>query len=376
MTLHIVQPALPTYRVAFFRELQQELSKRGAHLRVYASPRDFLGVESVPPDGFEADLQSNLSVHLRGHAFWQGGLHVPLARADVLVINGNPRLFSNYALWLRAKLLGIPVIWWGQGWSAGSHGGRSEVRQIIMRLADVVLLYSDKEREEYISRGFAAYRTFALNNGLDIESIDRVSAEWNREKIAAFRKANGLDAYNYWCIFLGRLTRKSEIGLLIESLPAIRGDVGIIALGDGPVAREAKEAARALGVCARVRWVGAQFDENAIAPWMLSASAFVYPGTVGLSLIHAFAYGLPAVVHRDERWHMPEFAAFENSLNGLAFERGSATSLARTVNELFADGERRAAMGKRGRDLVHRTFNVKDMTRRFMEAVDGIGIEF
>jgi glycosyltransferase involved in cell wall biosynthesis len=350
--------------------LQRELSKRNDELRVYASPRDQLNVESVAPTGFKASIDSTMSIHLGGRALWQTRLNVSLTRGDVLVINGNPRLLSNYPLWLRAKSLGIPVVWWGHGWSAGSHGSRSKIRQRIMRLADAVILYTDKERDAYVHLGFAPSRTFALNNGVDIDSIDAAVGAWNSGRLRTFRSTQGLDTHAYWCIFLGRLSLKSRIDLLIESLPAIRPDVGLIALGDGPLVEEAKARVRALGICSRVVWVGAEYEENAVAPWMLSASALVYPGTVGLSLIHGFAYGLPGVVHADPFEQMPEYAAFENHGNGIAFQSQSAESLALAVNELFDDNASRVTMAENARALVHRTFNVNDMARRFVQAID------
>jgi glycosyltransferase involved in cell wall biosynthesis len=370
LIVHIVQPALPKYRLAFFRQLEQELSKRNGSLRLYASPRDHLGVVSSAPTGFEAMLEATMSIHLGRRAFWQRDLDVPLARGDILVINGNPRMLSNYPLWLRAKLLRVPVIWWGHGWSAGSYGARSRLRQRIMRFADATVLYTDKERDDYIALGFAPDRTYALNNGLDIHAIDDAIAKWDGARTEEFRRTNELNACANWCIFIGSLSSKSEIGLLIDSLPAIRKDVGLIALGDGVLAQTAKERARSLGVDSRIIWAGAEFDENAIAPWMLSARALVYPGTVGLSLIHGFSYGLPAVVHGDAREQMPEFAAFENERNGLSFENGSASSLALTVNKLFEDRARQAQMSQQATELVHRTFNVQDMSRRFMEVID------
>jgi glycosyltransferase involved in cell wall biosynthesis len=343
-------------------------------LRVYASPRDHLGVESVAPEGFEARVDSPMSTYLGGRALAQSQLDIPLQRGDILVINGNPRLVSNYILWLRAKMLGVPVVWWGHGWSAGSYGNRSKLRRRIMRLADAVILYTERERDEYLALGFEPDRTFALNNGLDVNSIDRSIAEWDAARIQVFRRANGLDACTYWCIFVGRMSGKSGIDLLVESLPAVRNDVGLIALGDGPAASGSRERARQLGVLSRTLWVGAEFDEKAVAPWMLSASAFVYPGVVGLSLIHAFAYGLPAIVHSDSRNHMPEFAAFEDKRNGLSFERGSPSSLAVTINSLFGDPSIRAAMSERAIALVHRTFNVDDMSSRFMSAIERLGM--
>jgi glycosyltransferase involved in cell wall biosynthesis len=307
-----------------------------------------------------------------GRAFWQKKLGVQLTRGDVLIINGNPRILSNYPLWVIAKLRGVPVVWWGHGWSAGSRGRRAGFRQSIMRFADAVLLYTEREREDYLALGFVPGRTYALNNGLDVAQIDSASAEYDPAHIEGFRRANGLNSCRYWCVFIGRLSRKSEIGLLIESLPTIRNDIGLIIMGDGPCSDNAATRARKLGVASRVVWAGAQFDERVVAPWMACASAFVYPGAVGLSLIHAMAYGLPAVVHGDPTNQMPEFAAFENEVNGLSFERGSAASLSSTVNRLFESELRREAMSKSARARVCRTFNVPDMTRRFMEMIDGV----
>jgi glycosyltransferase involved in cell wall biosynthesis len=339
-------------------------------LRIYASPHDHRDSASVAAAGFDAKLDCPMSVHLGGRLFWQSNLDVPLARGDILIINGNPRFLSNYPLWARARVMGVPVVWWGHGWSGGSFGTRSKVRQRLMRFADAVVLYTDREREDYIALGFAPERTFALNNGLDVQSIDRAIARWDPARIQQFRQAKGLGSCAQWCIFSGRLSSKSGIGLLIECLPAIPNDVGLIILGDGPLAAKTRERARQLGVMSRIVWAGQEFEEDAVAPWMLSASALVYPGAVGLSLIHGFAYGLPAVVHGDRLKQMPEFAAFEDRGNGLSFEFGSATSLASTINKILEDRAQAQAMSRKAIELVHRTFNVEDMSRRFVTAID------
>ena len=44
-----------------------------------------------------------------------------------------------------------------------------------------------------------------------------------------------------------------------------------------------------------VRWLGSIYDEAQLAPWFLTADAFVYPGAIGLSVLHAMGYGLPVV---------------------------------------------------------------------------------
>jgi hypothetical protein len=90
------------------------LSQRNASLRIYGSPHDHRDSASVAAAGFDAKLDCPMSAHLGGRLFWQSNLDVPLARGDILIINGNPRFLSNYPLWARARMMGIPVVWWGQ----------------------------------------------------------------------------------------------------------------------------------------------------------------------------------------------------------------------------------------------------------------------
>ena len=59
---------------------------------------------------------------------------------------------------------------------------------------------------------------------------------------------------------------------------------------------------------------------------------FIYPGSVGLSLIHAYNYGLPSIIFSDMRYHMPESAAFKEGFNGISYKKDSATSLARSID--------------------------------------------
>jgi len=368
--VHVVQPVLPQYRIPFFRRVQERLDKQGMTLRVYASSRDQLGVESVSADGFTAELGPAMSCFLGGRILWQRQLNVPLHSGDVLVLNGNPRLLSNYPLWVRAKRLGVPVLWWGHGWSAGSHGMAAAIRRQIMRIPDGVILYTEKEREQFLALGFSARRTCALNNGLDVESVNAAASAWTEGRLAKFKKDQGLDRLPNWCVFIGRLTAKSKIELLIQSLPKIRADVGLIVLGDGPQAECAKRKAADLGVSTRIVWAGAQYDEPSIAPWMLSASLFVYPGSVGLSLIHAFAYGLPAVLHSISHDHQPEFAAFCEGRNGISFAHGSTTSLAVAVNTLVADSSMTQSLSLAAKGLMQNSFNTTDMAKRFTAAIE------
>ena len=370
MTIHIIQPAIPAYRICFFKNLQKEFKKQDENIMVYAAIRDHLGVESVESSGFNYSLESNIKSLFGGNVLWQTRVKCKFKKGDVLVIDGNPRWINNYSLILYAKINNIPVLWWGQGWAVGSYGTFANIRQHIMRIADGVVLYTDKECLDYVNIGFNSKSTFALNNGLDIEKIDHIICSWDLTRLNKFRDGNGINKCLFWCLFIGRLSKKSEIMLLIKAMSEVNNDIGLIVVGDGPFAEDAKSYSSSLGLQHRIIWAGPIFEESEVAPWMLSASAFVYPGAVGLSLIHGFSYGLPAIVHNDYVWHNPEYAAFENYGNGIAFQRGSFKSLASAIELLIRDECAQKKMSNKAISLVHETYNIRDMVKRFVEAVN------
>lgn len=372
MKIHIIQPAIPSYRNAFFKQLSHVLSQQNVSIVVYAAKLDHLGVSSIVPSGYEYKLDSKIQTFFGKKALWQTKLNFSLNKGDILVIDGNPRWLNNYLLLFRAKIHNIPVIWWGQGWSVGSHGVNAKIRQIIMKLTNAIILYTDWEHNQYIKLGFSPQYTFALNNSLDTESIKGEIKKWDNKKIELFKKNNDLNHIDHWCAFIGRVTEKSEICLLVESLSKTCCNVGLIVIGDGPMVNNAKEKAQKLGISHKIIWAGAQFNEEAIAPWMLSASAFVYPGAVGLSLIHAFAYGLPAIIYNDREKHGPEFSAFEHEKNGISFEHGSVKSLTEAIDRLITDDDHRKLMSDNAATIIQKTFNVNDMTNRFVKALNSV----
>lgn len=322
-------------------------------LKVFACKKDFLGVESVPGLPF-VELNDGFT-SIFGALYWHKrlGLLSAYKKDDIVVISGNPRIINYMLLMLLCRLRGIEVVWWGHGWSAGSHGLMSKIRIKLMSLANKVLVYTDFEKEK-----LGRSRCFALNNGLDKTDIQRATSQVD------IKRNYGL--LNFDIVFVGRITEKARLDILIQALPSINHKVRIKVVGDGALRNSLQKLALSLGVENRVDWLGPMFDEDTLAPIMLAAHAFVYPGAVGLSLIHAFNYGLPAIVHSDRSSHMPEFSAFTDGENGIAFVKDDACSLASVINQLVrkpADELHR--LSEKASLTVRDTYHIEDMVDRF-----------
>lgn len=168
--IHVLQPALPHYRIAFFDRVD---GLCGGALTVYYSHAD-MGVLT------DAEVPRNWAKIIGagerrlGGAVWQdGAVSVPLGRGDVLVVFGNPRYLSTLLLIAKARLRGARVVWWGHYWSSTSKAWRHGLRLLLMKVSDAYLFYTESEVTEYktVTAGALRKPVAGLNNGLDLGPI-------------------------------------------------------------------------------------------------------------------------------------------------------------------------------------------------------------
>lgn len=370
--VQIVQPLVPHYRVPFFEGIARLEQLR---VRLSVSPEVSGMPPSLPVKGAHVEARHFHREMLGNRAIWQRGLTLDptLKRGDVLVIDGNPRYLSNVPLLLAARRRGVAIVWWGHGWSATSNITRTRIRLKMMHVADVVLLYTDAERDDLIARGFDPARVFALNNAVDDARIDAAVRAWPAERLAAFRDEHELRDRKV-LLFCGRLreTPPTELDVALRALAQLvaRSPEYLLAIvGEGPGVTKLHGLAASLGVFGHTKWLGAIYDEAALAPWFMSAQCFVYPGPIGLSLIQALGYGLPVLTHENRREHNPEIAALVEGVTGLTFPRGDDRALAARIESLCTDDLLRARMSQAARDIVADQYSMRGMVQRFARAV-------
>jgi len=231
---------------------------------------------------------------------------------------------------------------------------------MLMKLANAVLFYTDHEVGEYRARlgRHDRRRVVGLNNGINIDPIIPLRAPY---------EANKRDKA---IMFVGRLTEKTELEILLHSLADPRlDDVKLNIIGDGQQRDSLEALARSLAINDRITWHGGSTDEQTIARIANNCQIFAYPGAVGLSLLHAMAYGLPAVVHNDRWGHMPEIAAFYKAKSGLTFSRGDPQSLTITILKALRTVTQDQSWSEAAIRVSDRDFNTARMAERFRDLV-------
>lgn len=368
-----VQPSLAKYRVPVYRELA---SRPGVDFRLlYGTDR---GITNVEPDGFLAEHHPMRQwgpglQDLRWHGAQLTAARDP--KVDVLVLSWGTRYLSLPLALRQARRRGLPVVLWGHGYSKAETRLKKLLRDQIGGLATALLFYDEGSAERAAEDGFLAEQCFAAPNAIDQAPIRQARELWlaDPQRLTNFQARHGL-ADKDLLLYVSRLAPENRLDLLIEAVAMLRDsrpnlEVAIVGNGDAEQTRLETLAAQG-GVADRFRFLGAIYEEDQLSPWFLSSKLFVYPANIGLSLLHAFGYGLPVITSSQIEAQNPEIVALENGRNGLLYEAGSAAALSQAIGDLLADEPRRASMATAASATVQERFNVPAMVDGMIAAVE------
>lgn len=359
--LLVVQRVLPPYRLPFFQRLAASDNVR---LTVaYGREAPHSGLESIlAPAGVNARHVRNFYLAGKDMLVYQRGVPDLLRRGscDVVVAEFNPRILSNLVALFRARRLGIPFLWWGQGLSPRPGGVAPRLRARLAGRAQAVILY-DKERADRLAAlGVPREKLFVAWNTIDTEEIERLRAPYD-------------PAARNRVLFVGRLAPEKKVPLLLrafaEARPSLPAGTRLAIVGDGPDSARIREMVDALGLGGTVELPGALYGQESLAPWFNSAWLSVSPGAIGLAAIHSLAYGVPLLV-ADGEAHGPEVTALEEETNALFFPSGDLHALADALVRLGHEPARLAGMSQAGLATVAGCYSLSAMVGVFEQAIE------
>jgi glycosyltransferase involved in cell wall biosynthesis len=302
---------------------------------------------------------------------WQ---RLPLRRIlrdfDVVFVDGNPRNLSHLLAGMLLGLSGRAVVLWAM---IGSFRGESLVSRLRLawtRSFRYLFVYTDTEAALLRRRGFVDHQIGAMNNGLNQKRIDCVVAEWTPRRLAAFQQDVGLTGSTV-LLSVGRLEAKNRFDMIPTALVELSPrwpNLKWVVVGDGAERQQLHQQVSDANLTDRVIFFGAEFEEARLAPWFLSAQIMVFPGAIGLTMMHAFGYGLPVVTHDRPDGHGPEFGIFQDGKTGFSFAPGAGDGLSSAIQKglQLSDADRRA-MQHFMLEIVRTRYNVDTMAARFGE---------
>lgn len=369
MKVALITNVIPSYRNSFYSWL---FATTDHEITIFCQP-------SLPGINVKI-INEQFASHIINVSFWgseRNGLiwqRLPfrflLNNFDAYVLLGNPRVISMVWISLLLKLRHKPVVIWSLIRPAQANRLYTRLKLAWWSLFGYFLVYTEQEAaflKQYWSGRKVVIRS--INNGLDQQKIEETASMYTCDKLQQWRSKQQLGEKRV-LLSVARLVPKNEFTLMIRSMsllvPHFPNLVWCL-IGDGELRQELEDTTHKYQMQDHIRFCGAIYDETMLAPYFLSSELFVHPGAIGLSLFHAFGYGLPVVTHGNAERHMPEFGAFQPHETGLLFKEGDAEDLAKCIMQLLNDRANLAVYGQNAQKIVREQHNSSVMVKRFTE---------
>ncbi|MFT3789188.1 MAG: glycosyltransferase family 4 protein [Tepidisphaeraceae bacterium] len=368
--LVIIQPYLPAYRAPVYKRLAAEPD---IDLTVVHASTPW--IKNVEPIGFRAVFEPMKIVHIRRHPFyWQPSFTrwAEPSRCDAMILNWDAHYLHLLPSILKARRNGIGTVVWGHGYSK-NRGLLAYPRRRLGATADALAFYTERGRRELSEFGVEMKRMFVAYNALDTEPIDAAILHWKSrpDDLAAFRVEQGIAPDEAIVLFVARIGPERRIDMLLEAASKLRDRrfrIVLVGGGDEPTARALEARAAELGIGDRLKRVGPCYDEKQLAKWFLSARVQCFPSSIGLSLMHAFAYSVPVITSDLSDVHGPEFEALHAEQNSLTYRNGDVHSLAAQLARLLDDAPLAQRLGWAARRTIDETYNIGRMVKGLADA--------
>jgi glycosyltransferase involved in cell wall biosynthesis len=367
----VQQRALPSYRVPVYQELAR---REGIDLTLVYGRNPL--ISNVEPDGFSARHEPSWFIRTPMRTlYWHNAQwrYATRRRADVLILDGSIQHLSLVPALRRARRRGVPAILWTHGYSKNDVSWRRRLRHAAFRLASGLLLYDHETARRFVAEGFDADRLFVALNSLDQAPIRAASASWRGDpgRLSAFREEHDL-APGPVVLFVSRLEGANRLDMLLHAAADLKGTfptLRVVIIGRGPCEQQLRRQIDEEGLAGHVHLAGPVYEESSLAPWFLCADVFCYPANIGLSLLHAFGYGLPVVTSDRVEAQNPEIRALRHGENGLLYADGDVAALVAALRQLIEQKALRSAMSQAALATVQETYTVERMVDGMMCAI-------
>jgi glycosyltransferase involved in cell wall biosynthesis len=320
-SLIILQTVVPDYRKKLFSNIKTQL---GSNFKIYGG--NYYFEKTVKTDSSIPFISSVRNVYIfnRKLLFQFGVWHFINSR-NVLVLELNPRIISNWIILLIRKISRSKTVLWGHAWPrSGPHNSSDKIRGLMRNLGDEIIVYTETQKLE-------------LENKMPRKIIKTApnAVYYSYEMITSQNAETICDI-----IYVGRLTKSTKPLFLIKAFHNAIIDlpecVTLIIIGEGDEKSNIMDYVHDNGLSSRVKILGHIGEYNILKELYASSLFSVSPGYVGLSITQSFGFGVPMLISKNEN-HSPEIEATIENENSLYFESDNINDLSVQILNVFSN---------------------------------------
>ncbi len=350
--LIMIHTVTPDYRAVFFNNIYDSLQAR---FELYSG--DFYFEPTVVSDEkIKRERIKNVFLFNRKLLFQKGIWHL-IFRNDVVILELNPRIISNWIFIFVRCFLNKETYTWGHAWGRkGINNNTDFLRNFMRNLSDGVIVYTNRQKSE-LQQKMPQKKVFSAPNSLFSRSKMILSKDNNVRKNI---------------ISVGRLIPRKKIVFLVESF--IKGieklpiDTNLIIVGDGDEKEEIEKIVNKHNVGHRIKLTGHISDYKELKELYSKAYFSVSSGYVGLSVTQSFGFGVPMLISKDEN-HSPEIEAVIAGKNAVFFKTDCSEDFVSKTIQVFEESNYWNTERKNIIEFCKKKYSSEAMAKVFIDLV-------
>ncbi|UUS57563.1 glycosyltransferase [Acinetobacter sp. YH16040_T] len=369
--ISILYHHFPHYRAPVMRALSK--SKKHQY-DFYGSTDDFEGIKAFKGDDFVTINPILFTFDNKGKMDISGYEKAISNDYDATIIIGNINMKGTWKAQKEANRNGLKTLYWAHGWLKKENFIKAKVRNYYFKKADKVLTYGSRAKVIATSTGFNPSKIQVIWNSLDFTKQTEYFEKYKDIERFDLRNNIGMPNNKIMLLTISRVTDICHYEWLIDAVAYLKNsknlDCEIWMIGEGPALNGLIELAKDKNV--KLNCQGALYDEELIAQHLMSADIVVSPGKLGLTGMHALAYGTPVVTHGNFDLQMPEVEAVIEGQSGVFFKYGDPTDLANKISEFLPQICSYNSIRDICRNSLIGRFTPEDQARLIDEAIDEV----
>src|SRR5437870_10200777 len=277
-----------------------------------------------------------------------------------------------------------PLRPWKREQLGGGYDVSTWVERTALEMADAVIAVSRETRADVL-RLFQVDpdRVHVIHNGIDTDEYRPQEASDALDRFA-------IDRAVPYVLFVGRITRQKGIVHLVRAIRHLDPGIGVVLCAGAPDTPEIAAEMEAGVAAARaahpnVVWIAEMVDKDTVRQLYSHAAVFCCPsvyepfGIINLeamacqtAVVASAVGGIPEVVVPGETGLLVTFEAAGSGSFEPADPERFARDLAAGINALMSDPDRRAAMGRAGRQRAVEHFGWGAIARRTVDLYESL----
>ncbi len=315
----LIEPILPHYRKDVFRIL----SEYDGFEMYYMAGENYQGIKGIsPPDSF---ISKHRSFSLLGHRFYylkESIRNIKKIKPDVIICTGiDFHLIHTVLIFFRFRIIGKKRFYWWSHATTGKQGKTGYLlRKFVYNKSSGLMAYNQSGKNILQGMGISETRIAVVNNSINNEDYGFLN----------YDLADKSEKEVFTILYSGRVTKAKKVDLLIKALGLAKkkglNEFKCYIIGEGEI-ESLRQLTEENNIKNEIVFTGARYGKEN-HEFFLRSDLFVYPGGIGLSIVHAMSFGLPVITTDNTADQFPEFELLVQGVNGDLFTDNSEMDLA------------------------------------------------